>query len=248
LLLSSWKETRRQETRVDSVTIFGRLKDHSQSSNKDRFLQAFFIFFFIKTSLQPSNTRKMLSQKSKQRVHMSILVRALLCTRLCNAIGPHVLWTRTLPNGGSIGEGLRKGTGVVLSANEESLWVTSENGSLNVLDAANGSLLASFQPEIIDGHYTESRSSVSLYQSNESIDFGVYAVVDVPERHFRDSTDDIFITPLDTRYVRSLFSTVNSCCSAHHHAKHCSPVSRESHLVLTICGTFFARFLVASLQ
>ena len=132
-----------------------------------------------------------------------LAVRALICTRLCSAIGPQVLWSKTLPNGGFIGEGLRKGTGVVLSSNEETLWATSENGGVFVLGVADGRTLASFEPETIAGRNTESRSSVSLYQTSESVEFGVYAVVDVLEHHGDD--DAMTMMTSDTRYVCTCF-------------------------------------------
>jgi hypothetical protein len=117
-------------------------------------------------------------------------------------MGPDVLWSKVLPNGGFIGEGLRKGTGVVLSTNEETLWATSENGGLFVLGATDGNILASFEPETIAGHNTESRSSVFLHQNSESVEFGVYAVVDVPEHH----GDALMATSDITRRYVCLFS------------------------------------------
>ncbi len=125
--------------------------------------------------------------------------------RICGAMGPDVLWSKVLPNGGFIGEGLRKGTGVVLSTNEETLWATSENGGLFVLGATDGNILASFEPETIAGHNTESRSSVFLHQNSESVEFGVYAVVDVPEHH----GDALMATSdITRRYVCLLFPIV----------------------------------------
>ena len=51
-----------------------------------------------------------------------LLVTIMLCsTRVCQAVGPHLLWSQTLPNGGIIGEGLRKGNAVVLSDDEQTL-------------------------------------------------------------------------------------------------------------------------------
>lgn len=121
-----------------------------------------------------------------------LLVGALISTPLCSAVGPQILWSKTLPNGGMIGEGLRKGTGVVLADDEESLWVTSETGSVYILNATDGSTLVSFRPDVIENRYTESRSAVSLHQTSQSIEFGVYAVVDVPEHHGQDNTATSF--------------------------------------------------------
>jgi hypothetical protein len=118
---------------------------------------------------------------------------ALMCTTLCNAAIPELLWSRTLLNGGIIeGEGLRKGNSVILSDDEESLWLTTETGTLHVMDT-NGNSIKTFHPETTADRYTESRSSVSLYQPeylNQSIVFAVFAVIDVP--HFRQNETSSF--------------------------------------------------------
>lgn len=150
----------------------------------------------------PSHTRKQCLNRQIVRAFVCII-----CTRMCSAIGPQVLWSEPLPNGGFIGQGLRKGTGVVLSTNEETLWATCENGGLFVLRAADGNTLASFEPETISGHTTESRSSVSLHQNSKSVEFGVYAVVDVLEHHGEAMTHD-------SRYVRMCFPT-SGCRESH---------------------------------
>lgn len=144
-----------------------------------------------------------MSLMNRRKQGLFLFVRALLCTTFCTATGPQILWSTTLPNGGTIGEGLRKGTGVVLSENEQSLWVTSENGGLHVLDATAGGTLVSFQPDNIDEHYTESRSSVSLHHTSQSIEFGVYAIVDVPEHHGDINTPASPLTDDITRYARA---------------------------------------------
>jgi hypothetical protein len=102
---------------------------------------------------------------------------------LCNAAIPELLWSRTLLNSGTVdGEGLRKGNSVVLSSDEQSLWLTTETGTLHVMDT-NGNSIKTFHPATTADRYTESRSSVSLYppeNPNQSIAFAVYAVIDVP--------------------------------------------------------------------
>lgn len=154
--------------------------NHSQSSNS---IRPFFHYPVAHLNRHWYNTMP------SSAITMRFLLLTLVCARLSNAVvGPNPLWSQPLPNGGTIeGEGLRKGNAVVLSDDEQSLWVTAESGSLHVYDSAGGTRLASFHPEAIDGHYTGSHSSVSLYQPNESIEFAVYAVVDVSDHHGGDS-------------------------------------------------------------
>lgn len=118
----------------------------------------------------------------------NLLLTLVLVSRWCadyaSAAEPEILWSQTLSNGGTIeGEGLLKGNGVVLSEDEQSLWVATDSGRISVLEASSGTLLSSFRPQQIEGHYIESRSSVALYQPSTSVVFAVYAVVDVPESH-----------------------------------------------------------------
>jgi len=139
-------------------------------------------------------------------LNLLIIVSLSLCAKLCNAVGPQLLWSQTLPNGGTIeaSGGLRKGNAVVLSEDEQSLWVTTESGSVNVYESTSGSSLFYFQPEAIGGHYTESRSSISLYQPGQSIVFAIYAVIDVPDSRHGDDSNTTMMTSVDTsRYVRT---------------------------------------------
>ena len=113
----------------------------------------------------------------------SILFASLACAGLCSAIDPELLWSRLLPDSGTIeGQGLRKGNGVVLSDDQQSLWVTTETGSLHVYSKDGQDKISTFQPTNIANRYTESRSSVSLYQPhpNKPAEYAVYAVIDVP--------------------------------------------------------------------
>lgn len=108
---------------------------------------------------------------------------SLACARFGNAAIPELLWSRTLPNSGTIeGEGLRKGNAIVLSDDQQSLWLTTETGTLHVYDT-DGKAIKKFRPDTTVDRYTESRSSVSLYQPeylSQSIVYAVYAVIDVP--------------------------------------------------------------------
>ena len=79
------------------------------------------------------------------------------------------------------------------------LWVTAESGSTHVIDGTSGNIVASFHPEAIDDHYTQSRSSVALYQPDQSIEFAVYAVIDVVVGH----GDDTPLAAGDTVEVRT---------------------------------------------
>ena len=119
---------------------------------------------------------------------------SLMCATLCNAAIPELLWSRTLPNSGTIeGEGLRKGNSVVLSADEQSLWLTTETGTLHVYDT-NGNSIKTFHPETTADRFTESRSSVSLYQPeyrNQSVVYAVYAVIDVPHHEQNGTSSGI---------------------------------------------------------
>lgn len=200
-------------TGSNPVTIFASSAEITHNHLKGLILQTSLSISHFKCSAIIIITYTMPSRS--RNASFFLLVGALISTRLCSAVGPHILWTKTLPNGGMIGEGLRKGTGIILAENEESLWVTSETGSLNILNATDGTIIASFQPDPVENHYTESRSSVSLYQTSQSVEFGVYAVIDVPEHHGQES-NTTSTTSIDiTRCVRA--------CSG-------SSVCRESHL------------------
>lgn len=127
-----------------------------------------------------------------------LIFMSLACARFTNAAIPELLWSRTLPNSGTIGgEGLRKGNAVVLSDDQHSLWLTTETGTLHVYDT-DGNAIKTFRPNTTAERYTESRSSVSLYQpdTSRSIIYAVYAVIDVPHHGENGTSSDAI-----SRYV-----------------------------------------------
>lgn len=144
----------------------------------------------------------------------NVIARVLalvFCLRFAGATGPELLWSQPLSNDSTIeGEGLRKGNGVVLSLDEQSLWVTAESGSVYVYATNSGSILSSFQPEAIENHYTESRSSVSLYQPNGSVAFAVAAVIDIRRNGHHDDEANAMIS----RYVCTCKGTCSNVCKS----------------------------------
>jgi hypothetical protein len=134
---------------------------------------------FIKFLFHSFSIGAMLSGPTMTR----LIFMLLTCARFSNAAIPELLWSRKLPNSGTIeGEGLRKGNAVVLSDDQKSLWLTTEAGTLYVYDT-DGNAIKKFRPVTTADRYTASRSSVSLYQleyPSQSIVYAVYAVIDVP--------------------------------------------------------------------
>jgi hypothetical protein len=128
-----------------------------------------------------------------------LIYMSLAFARITNAAIPELLWSRKLPDSTTIeGEGLRKGNAIVLSDDQQSLWLTTETGTLHVYHT-NGNTIRKFRPNTTADRYTESRSSVSLYQPeypNRSIVYAVYAVIDVPHHGENGTRSDAI-----SRYV-----------------------------------------------
>lgn len=71
---------------------------------------------------------------------------------------------------------------MVASKDGSSLWVTNEAGSLFVYDLRNpdDSDPIEFKPDDMNDRDTECRSSVSLFETENGVQYGVFAVIDVP--------------------------------------------------------------------
>ena len=92
-----------------------------------------------------------------------------------------IRWIRRLNGCGTLSDASpRKGNGVVLSHNGKHVWVTDDEGTLHILDADNStSDHITFKPPVVDDRSIESRSSVELLQNETTVEFAVYAVLDV---------------------------------------------------------------------
>jgi hypothetical protein len=81
--------------------------------------------------------------------------------------------------------GVRRGNGVVQDQ-MGSLWITQDDGSLRILPANEEDYLEDlyFRPNQLTNRTIYCRSSVSLYQVEGMVQFGIYSVIDKP----KDST------------------------------------------------------------
>jgi hypothetical protein len=95
---------------------------------------------------------------------------------------PSVRWTYRLPGSGTLsGRGLRKDNEVAVSKNGRMVVVTADDGSLHFIFPEKLRDSFVYEPETVDGTYTESRSGLTLVEDeNGQLDYVVYAVIDVP--------------------------------------------------------------------
>lgn len=97
----------------------------------------------------------------------------LFCCVVSSTFAEATATTYQLP-GSTAGVG--RDNGVVLGR-EGTVWITAADGTLTIL--YDGSE-ASFQPTTLSGRSTECRSSVTLHEVDEFVEYGVYSVVDTP--------------------------------------------------------------------
>lgn len=87
-----------------------------------------------------------------------------------------MLQNRNILNGG-----LRKGNAVVLSKDQNNLWVADAAGSLHVVRLIHGNRdHVLFEPSSLPNRAIESRSSVALYEGSQTT-FAAYTVIDTPD-------------------------------------------------------------------
>lgn len=107
---------------------------------------------------------------------------------------PKKLWGISLPNSGSLTakRGLRVGNGIVVSKDDEMLWLVSDDGYLYVVQALTGEIEYEVEPPEFDGvdeYFVESRSAVGLVYDegfdDEKPVLGVYTTI---ELHVNDNT------------------------------------------------------------
>mgnify|MGYP000506220532 CR=1 FL=1 len=100
----------------------------------------------------------------------------------CLSQFPQLLWSSNILQTSCIsGGGLRKGNGVVLSSDQQKLWVTDAAGSLHLvrlLDEERQQVV--FTPDSLPNRMVESRSSAALFEGPTS-SFAVYTVIDAPD-------------------------------------------------------------------
>ena len=106
---------------------------------------------------------------------MRLLISVLLlsCCVVRSTFAEATATTYQLPGSTA---GVRRGNGVVLGR-EGTIWITAADGTLTIL--YDGSE-AAFQPTALSGRSTECRSSVTLHEVDEIVEYGVYSVVDTP--------------------------------------------------------------------
>ena len=93
-----------------------------------------------------------------------------------------VKWEYQINGSGKLGQsGLRKGNGVVASADGRQVWVSMDDGTLHVLQSDNPEINPKiFTPKQYYGYNIESRSSVSLIETYEGVTCALYAVIYSP--------------------------------------------------------------------
>ena len=76
--------------------------------------------------------------------------------------------------------GVRLGNGVVQSQ-AGTLWITQADGSLRILSTSDDGISEKhYQPTLLTNRTMECRSSTSLYEIDDSVQYGVYSVIDMP--------------------------------------------------------------------
>lgn len=142
---------------------------------------------------EDSDTDLVLTMMFKACPPASVLVLYLLCY-----VGaqPSIRWVRQLSGGGTLSSaGVRRGNGVEVARNGMTVWVTDDEGSVHILDAHNASREELvFIPTPMEGRTTESRSKACICQNETSLDFAVYAIVDV-------ASDDSTETQISSRVI-----------------------------------------------
>ena len=119
---------------------------------------------------------------------------------------PELRWTYQLPNAGKItSDGLlRRGNAVVSTRDGKYLYVTTDDGILHILALKDGDnhgaptgngnqrldergmggvdtdATVTFKPSPIPGRHIDCRSGVSLHETDDGVQFAVYAIADVP--------------------------------------------------------------------
>ena len=93
-----------------------------------------------------------------------------------------IKWNYQINGSGKLGQrGLRKGNGVVASADGRQIWVSMDDGSLHILQSDNPEINPKvFIPKQYHGYDIESRSSVSLVETYEGVTCALYAVIYTP--------------------------------------------------------------------
>jgi len=91
-------------------------------------------------------------------------------------------WMFSIPGGGSIaGVGFRKGNAIVVSKNGKSLYATSDDGNLHIINlAADPPTIITFEPDVVAGTTIDGRLGVTLHEEEEGDTYAIYAILDVP--------------------------------------------------------------------
>lgn len=76
--------------------------------------------------------------------------------------------------------GVRLGNAVVQS-HGGTLWITQADGSLRILSISDDDITEKrYQPTLLTNRTMECRSSTSLHEIDNSVQYGVYSVIDMP--------------------------------------------------------------------
>jgi len=93
---------------------------------------------------------------------------------------PELKWTKKLEgNFGKLsGPGVRQGNGVVVSPNDEEIWVTDDEGGVHIIDYHSQKEITYHPSPLSPSHWIESRSSISIYDNATNF-LAVYAITDI---------------------------------------------------------------------
>jgi hypothetical protein len=94
---------------------------------------------------------------------------------------PEQKWTAQLPNTGSANQArVGKGNAVYVSPDGASVYVTLDNGRLEVLSASDGFRRGGYEPTPLSVGWTTSCSGGVSFGENDSTRFAIHAVVHTP--------------------------------------------------------------------
>jgi len=103
---------------------------------------------------------------------------------------PKVLWSVDLPGN------TKKGNAVV--AKDDRIFVTSDNGSLYIVDRALQTNATLFDPTPLDGSTTSCESGVTFVEGDDgAVEYVVYAIVDTPNDTSLETTSRVLGVNLD---------------------------------------------------
>jgi hypothetical protein len=130
--------------------------------------------------------RMMTRMRRCQRISRSMI---MMCLCLFLWVGesafvaePERTWSVSLPGAGKLGgRSLVRGNAIVASNDGSTLYITTDDGTLVLVDTQTQTTLAAFEPPILEGSVPECRSGVSLHHHpSGSVRYAVYVVMDIP--------------------------------------------------------------------